>query len=282
MPKITLICPICNNNFEAYASSKRKTCSKSCYATHLSVTMVGKNNPNFGGHGWTDEKKKRQSEITKSRLTSDMRYKIGSANRGKKLSEFTCEKMSNFWKKWHSENERVISEKTREKIGEASKKKFTEEYKEKMRSLFEERGYWVPLSEKSDKELYYKESNWISRMFDTVDDPTQLSLLQDHGVFNCYSNKIGVVRDHVYSRRSGLEEGVFPELLRHPANCELMLNTNNVRKKRGRYNDADNQTKEELFDKIVNYQKPWKEQDLCLQLIERYYNGQRWSRQKGG
>lgn len=84
----------------------------------------------------------------------------------------------------------------------------------------------------------------------------------------------------MYSRKSGFINGVFPELLRHPCNCQIITHFNNVSKAQtkvnNRYTDNDSHTLQELFSKILNYSGEWKEQQLCLHLIEKYNNGERW------
>ena len=56
-------------------------------------------------------------------------------------------------------------------------------------------------------------------------------MLKLYGFANAKNHKtIGITRDHIYSRKSGFINGVFPEILRHPANCKLMLNYENSSK----------------------------------------------------
>ena len=115
-------------------------------------------------------------------------------------------------------------------------------------------------------------------MFDIIDDVNQQKLLKDFGIFNAYSNTKGVVRDHKYSRMSGFKNKVFPQILRHPCNCQIILHSQNISKKQCRYIDDDSQTLEQLFTKILSYDKIWIEQDICKKLINDYKNGKRWTR----
>lgn len=80
-------------------------------------------------------------------------------------------------------------------------------------------GKWIPKELKTDYEVYYEESNWKYRMFDLIEDKSQLDMLNQFGVFNSLTNSKGVVRDHIYSRHSGFIQRVFPEIMRHPCNC---------------------------------------------------------------
>ena len=71
---------------------------------------------------------------------------------------------------------------------------------------------------------------------------------------------------------------VFPELLRHPCNCEIILHSDNIAKKWRRYIDKDNISLNNLFEKIKCFKGNWKEQKICLKLIEEYTNGKRYKR----
>lgn len=92
-------------------------------------------------------------------------------------------------------------------------------------------------------------------------------------MFNCRKNIGGVVRDHIYSRMSGFKNKVFPEILRHPCNCQILLHSDNIKKQ-------DGITLNELFNKIKKYKGTWKEHKLCLTLIKRFENGETWKRKE--
>lgn len=130
---------------------------------------------------------------------------------------------------------------------------------------------WIPLDQKTPYQIYSKEANWIERMFD-YSSKKELSLLKEFGVFNSKNNSKGVVRDHKYSRYSGFKNKINPILLRHPENCEIILNKNNISKakKNHRYEDGDSITLEQLFLDIINFKKEWKEQEICLNLIKEF------------
>jgi len=90
-------------------------------------------------------------------------------------------------------------------------------------------------------------------------------------VFNSYTNISGVVRDHIYSRDAGFKNGVFPEILRHPCNCQIMLHKDNTIKGKQCGITLDN-----LFTKILNFDKIWYEQSICIEYIVNYKQGKRW------
>ena len=38
------------------------------------------------------------------------------------------------------------------------------------------------------------------------------------------------VRDHIFGRKNGFVLGVFPEIIRHPANCQIITHSDNIKK----------------------------------------------------
>lgn len=272
MSKQKSVCVYCNNDI--IANVPRKYCNKKCEG----CDRIGDKNPNFGGKGWTEEKRQKQREQTLNRLTIEMRFKIGSANRGKKFSKERIHAMhvnrsKESYSHKHSEESKIL-------ISKKSKEKFTKDYKIKQRKIMEERGYWIPLKDKNDYEIYFKQADWIEKMFDKILDTKQIKLLSSLGIFNAKNNPKGVVRDHKLSRKTGFNKKIFPELLRHPCNCQILTHSENVKKKKTRYIDNDHLTIEELFKDICSFKGEWKEQKNCLQLIEDYNNGLRWIRKE--
>ena len=271
-------CYICGKEFYRPISQIRDInticCSKSCCNKRLKTMMLGENNPNYNNK-WNDDLKKKVSNIVKERykLHPELKEKC-AVNKGKKLP-LTSIKLKEYYKT-HEANMKGKhhNQESLQKISKKSKAKFNEEYNKKIRKKFEDKGLWKPLSEKESIEIYYKESNWKKRMFDIIDDEEQIKLLKENGVFNSKNNSKGMVRDHMYSRMSGFENGVFPEILRHPCNCQIILHSNNIKK--GKKNML---TLDELFDRIINYNKEWFEQEKVLKLIEEYKNGKRWFNQ---
>jgi hypothetical protein len=157
---------------------------------------------------------------------------------------------------------------TKKIISEKSSAKFTINYKKRIRKLREANGTCIPLTMVDDYLFYSCISNWIERMYDYITDHSQLDLLKKYGVRNVKTNVSGVVRDHIYSRKSGFINSVFPEILRHPCNCQLLTHKENIRK-------LDHYTSYELFKNILTYNGTWKEQALCETLIKKYLDGER-------
>lgn len=79
-------------------------------------------------------------------------------------------------------------------------------------------------------------------------DEFDFTLVKEHGWYsptNKKNNLGGVSRDHMFSVREGFELGIDPEIISHPANCRLMIHTDNISK-----NKKSVITIEELLDRI--------------------------------
>lgn len=267
-------CIICANPF-LNVRRDRKTCSLQCKAEMQKISMLGSNNPNFGNK-WDDLRKQKQSEITKSKLTNEIRFKFGSANRGKKFSPERIAKMHDHrTPESYGVQEHTLE--TKRIIGEKSSNKFTPEFKEKMYNTMVNLGYWISKDLKTDYEIYFKESNWIAPMYNVLYESNK-SIIDSHGIFNAFSNTKGVVRDHAFSRKSGFDLCVYPEIMRHIENCDIILHSDNVKKNVSKSISSDSLSLEELFNKIKTTKYEWIEQDICLELIKEYENGNRWKR----
>ena len=198
-----------------------------------------------------------------------LRWKAGASNRNKKFSPERCFKMHG-----HRTRESYVhpvSEEGKKNIGRASAAKFTPEYKARYRETMIERGWWI--ENKTPYEKYFKEADWIERMFDRVEGE-ELILLKKYGVFSNATNHGGVVRDHGLSRKEGFDQGISPVLLRHPVNCRIILHRDNVSR---RFTKKDFLTKDQLFKLIEDYSGDWKEQEFCLKLISEYNLGKRFT-----
>lgn len=88
--------------------------------------------------------------------------------------------------------------------------------------------------------------------FNLADYPEEFDfdLVKEHGWYKARNRggdgKSGVSRDHIYSVMEGYKNSVDPKLLRHPANCRLILQVDNVKK----YTDSSISL-EELNKKIA-------------------------------
>lgn len=159
---------------------------------------------------------------------------------------------------------------TKLKIGEKSKNKFTPEFNKKFRKIMEQKNIWIPLENISDYEFYCKLSSWPQKMFDL--NISGKKLLKEYKIFSS-SKREGVVRDHKVSRKYGFDARVYPEIIRHPCNCDIILHNKNSSKR------SDNSISlKELFVAIDNYKEFWFEQEICLKLIKDYELGHRYNR----
>lgn len=273
------ICLECKKEYYVKPSQQQRSkyCCIECKGLYQSKNHKGSNNPNFG-KSWTTEQRKNQSKIIKSKVNDIYRDKAGSANRGKKFSKERIERMHGH--RTFESYSRPHTEETKKKIGQKSKEKFTENYKKNYRQKMESLGIWIPLEEKTDYEIYFKESDWIKPMFSELYDEYK-NLIESYGVFDAFKNTKGVVRDHAFSRKSGFDLGVPPEILRHIENCQIILHSDNVKKNVSKNISSDSLTLEELLDKIENTKyTDWEEQEICLAKIKDYKNGKRWNRKE--
>lgn len=176
-----------------------------------------------------------------------------------------------------------MSKLSKERAGEKNPffgKSHSDETKQKIKDTFELIGRKTPEKDKNDIQIYYEKSNWICRMFDIVENG--MIMIEQFGIFNSHKNSNGVVRDHILGRKYGYNNGIFPEILRHPANCQIIRSSENISKAHTYKNKntiLDTHISiDELFYNIKNYKLEWIEQELVLQFIKQYENGDRWER----
>lgn len=267
--KSSFVCSVCNSQFFRFKSQVKNpisvTCSLECKNIHCSKLFTGTKNPNFNKI-WSDDQCRKQSILVENKMKDEeVRKRCGSANFGKKFEQERIDLMHGFRDSLSYSHPHTVESKL--KIGKKSKEKFTLEYLQKQRSIRETNGSWIPLAEKSDWIIYCTQSNWIDKMFDLVNLPEDFNRI---GVYSS-KNSRGYVRDHQFSRKTGFSLKVFPEILRHPVNCKIILHSQNSSKR-----SKDEFTIECLFDIIQNWNGSWKEHSLVLNLIESYKNGKRW------
>ncbi len=80
-------------------------------------------------------------------------------------------------------------------------------------------------------------------------------LIRKHGWYkaaNHGNNLGGVSRDHMISVRWGFDHGILPSLLRHPANCKLLVHSDNSKKQK-----QCSLTVDELLDRIYAWDKKY-------------------------
>lgn len=102
---------------------------------------------------------------------------------------------------------------------------------------------------------YRTRCNFTFNIYD-YPDMFDLSLIEKYGWYspngygsrNKTPNLGGVSRDHLYSVSDGRKNGVDPSLLAHPANCQLILQSCNARKRK-----RSSITLEELHNRIKTW-----------------------------
>jgi hypothetical protein len=253
---------ICKTNYQ-----KNKTAEEllgkekaSEFKEKLSKLNLGKNNPNYGNK-LSLEQRQNMSKIKKKYYENNpsAKWVCGSSNRGIKFSKERIEKCHGHRLK--SSYSRPMKEHTKKIIGQYSKERMNSiEYKKIIREKMENAGYWIPLDQKNFYDLYNKEANWICSMYKFVH------------VNNAIKNK---VRDHIIPRWVGYQLNVYPEILRHPINCQIISRSENTKKGfTDKQLNLDYWIKklDELIFLIQNYDNYWIEQNTALICCNNYKN----------
>lgn len=272
--KLYFHCTQCGKEYFRYYTNKKPRvpttpfCSVSCKGVWQSENMVGESNHNFG-KAWSEDEKAAQALLVKSKVDDAYRENCAKANKGKK---FSVERVSAMHEnRDFNSYSRPHTDGSKRKIGEKSSAKFDcPEYRLKYRKTMEDRGYWVPLDQKEAFDIYSDAADWIANMFEDLSQEVA-NYVNSVGLFNTRTNQKGLVRDHVYSRKDGFDARVFPEIVRHPCNCEFILHSRNSSK-----SGKSHQTLSELFYKIRKYNGDWHEHQRVLDLLGSYEDGFRW------
>ena len=83
-------------------------------------------------------------------------------------------------------------------------------------------------------------------------DEFDFKILNEHGMFHPVKNPKGVSRDHILSVQFGKDNQIDPRIISHPANCRLILQSENTRK-----GSNSNITLEELLVKIEEWDRKY-------------------------
>ena len=216
--RISKMCLNCSAQFEDIITGNRKFCSRSC-------STSGKFNPNFNNK-WTNEQRQIQSIKIRNIVDDDYRHKCALANLNKKFSKERINKMhahrnASSYSHSHTNESKIL-------IGLKSKAKFTEEYNLKYRQTMYNSGKWINPDSLEDFQLYKKLAAWSRNMWDIlIEDECKLNLAK-HGIYNIKHNKTGMTRDHKISILYGFNNKIFPEIIRHPCNLQLLTLSQNL------------------------------------------------------
>jgi predicted RNA-binding Zn-ribbon protein involved in translation (DUF1610 family) len=82
---------------------------------------------------------------------------------------------------------------------------------------------------KNNIKIYRSKCKFRFNLKDHAED-FNMALIEKHGWYNRNNNKNGVSKDHLYSIRDGYKNKVDFRLLSHPANCQLVLQSQNREK----------------------------------------------------
>ena len=273
-----VVCAVCSKEFKVVPARIKRlknpsniTCSVNCRSKLMSVEFTGENNPNYG-NVWDNESRESQSILVKSKVDLEYRRKCAKGRAGKKFTFSDAHKLNLSI----ASTGRILSHETKKLIGIKSSAKFTDDYKLAHRKMMEDLGNWVPMESVSDYKLYYRLCEWGD-----ISDYVDSEGYQLYAVNGLYSGKahnpLGVVRDHIFSRRHGFNNRVFPGILKHPCNLQFLSNVDNIKKSSDSWIEL-----EELFTKIEEYKNVYRSQCDTLNLINRYREGYRYERHTGG
>ena len=206
------ICKECGVLYE-YISSK-KFCSRSCAAKNNN-----RNRP--------EEVYKKQSETLKRNLADGTVKIFRRPTQIYKLSCLFCKK----------EFEVTASNKN-----------------QKYCNLICKKSSLAPINQKQKLAAYRRECAF---RFNLADFPEEFnfSLIKEHGWYspkNKKDNLGGVSRDHIISVKFGFENNIAPDIIAHPANCQLLIHNKNVSKYSNCYMTID-----ELKKKIIKWNKKY-------------------------
>lgn len=111
---------------------------------------------------------------------------------------------------------------------------------------------WISYTEKNKEPylLYRQRANFD---FDIKEYPNKFNLIlvEQHGWYspsNKGNNLNGVSKDHLLSVKEGFNLGIDPEIIKHPANCKLVLHKQNQKKR-----EKSSISIQELMDRIKNW-----------------------------
>jgi hypothetical protein len=243
----------------------------------VNKSLIGSKNPNYGKK-WSEEQRKKQSELIKSKVDDNYRADCAKGMNGKIVDETVKLKRRNtLIKKYGSlKTMTTHTEESKKLIGEKSAKKFTNEYKKRLRILNEERGNYIKLNEKNDYLFYRDVSNWDGLILSN--DIIGIEKLKQNSFYSKDNrNRDALVRDHMYSRRCGFDNGVFPEIIKHPANCQIISHSDNIKKSKSNWDCII--TLDELIDRIINWKAVYIDHIECILFIQKYLKGERYNKE---
>lgn len=150
---------------------------------------------------------------------------------------------------------RIHSEETKNKIRNKLKKNKIKIKKERLcKNCKNIVGFRKTICEDCKKMYYkyYRPNAEFQFNINLYKDKFEFDLIEKHGWYspsNKGNNLNGVSKDHLYSVKDGFINNIDTEIIKHPANCKLMIHNENNKK-----NSNSSITLEELLERI----KSWK------------------------
>ena len=130
---------------------------------------------------------------------------------------------------------------------------------------------------KNDKEKYYNAARFRFNVYHYPEE-FDIQLIEKNGWYTCPGlkrkgqpkNILGVSRDHIISVSYGFANNIDPKIISHPANCCIMLHSENKHK----HNTCD-LTLEKLLEKIATWDKKYTERRIGLEPMTSNLEGSR-------
>lgn len=221
-------CLECGEEFKDLKNSNRKFCSKSC-----SVTYNNKNRE-------IDYDKIKKANCIECGVGLEINIRSSS----KKCKCKDCKKRNKekYDRKYHIKFKNKKIKKIKPKIIRFCKKCNKNELKPK-KQYCEECMY--------DYYHLYRPKCDFKFSLNEYPDRFNFDLIEKYGWYsptNKNNNLDGVSRDHIYSVRDGFENGISPDIISHPANCQLLIHSKNNTK--NKYSEI---TIEKLLEKIKKW-----------------------------
>lgn len=232
--------PICKNHTEfIYGKGYKKYCSKTCFYIVRDGVLRSKSEDEIKKS--VDLRKKTMLErygVGHSLLNETFMEKKRKTNIEKFGVEQACQDISFVIKRDQTVLERYGVKYVFLHTG----------VKKKIREIHEESGYWRSIEDKEPYQIYFEKSSF-KHGFKT-NNINEIELIKKYGIFCPKTNTKGCVRDHLLSRRYGFDNNIPIWIISHPANCEVILHSENVR----RSMTCDNLISlEELLRRIENW-----------------------------
>lgn len=125
---------------------------------------------------------------------------------------------------------------------------------------------------------YWWRSGWVRGGWYVPQTAEEKELLRVCGTYHWERNRFGITRDHIFPRAAGFRYNVFPQLLRHPANCRFIPAPDKQQSDPLEIGEAQ---AEDLCRRIEGYAGDWPEHTVCLNLVMRWRRGERydWSKE---